>query len=235
MALLIKFGEKEHLEQLKQGIVHFSTFDSFQKDPTNFRGDKMEGRIYLDPSAPLQINGNDYSKYVKEAMLSFIHDCPVLSFSASMLSDKNCHLITEELYTPNEDFIAEMEQFGGYVLIFDALTFINSLRKTFENAECGLEFKPVVYIDKHNYLYVQDYYESLVGDRKEFAHLFIKDTANSYPLQNEWRMVIFDYKRHYYQEKTSGINIQTSFSTNMPICSIDEFKSLQCSRGFLCI
>ena len=168
-------------------------------------------------------------------MLSFIHDCPVLSFSASMLSDKNCHLITEELYTPNEDFIAEMEQFGGYVLILDALTFINSLKKTFENAECGLEFHPVVYIDKHNYLYVQDYYESLVGDRKEFAHLFIKDTANSYPLQNEWRMVIFDYKRHYYQEKTSGINIQTSFSTKMPICSIDEFKSLQCSRGFLCI
>ena len=51
--LFIKFGKKEHLEQLRNGIVHFSTLKTFQKDPTSFRGDKMEGRLYIDPKQPV--------------------------------------------------------------------------------------------------------------------------------------------------------------------------------------
>ena len=53
MVLLIKFGKKEHLEQLKNGIVHFSPIELFQEDPTDFRGDKMEGKHYIDTSKPL--------------------------------------------------------------------------------------------------------------------------------------------------------------------------------------
>ena len=34
--VLIKFGKKEHLEQLKNGIVHFSPIEAFQNDPTVF-------------------------------------------------------------------------------------------------------------------------------------------------------------------------------------------------------
>ena len=52
MEFLLKFGKKEHLEQLKNGIVHFSPIELFQEDVTAFRGDKMEGStsIYQSPS-----------------------------------------------------------------------------------------------------------------------------------------------------------------------------------------
>lgn len=119
-------------------------------------------------------------------------------------------------------------------LIFDAVAFINSLRKTLKIAGCGWESHPVIYIDKHNYELVRDYYEKLSVDRKNSAHLFVKDTANAYSIQNEWRMVIFDYGNYYSLDKTGGTNIPTSFFTQMPIFNIDELKTLQCSREFLC-
>ena len=235
MQLLIKFGKKEHLEQLRTGIVHFSRLETFQKDSTAFRGDKMEGKHYIDPSKPFLINGKDISGYVKEATISYeFVNCTVLSFSASLLSCKNSHLISDGIYTPNDDFIAEMKQFGDYFLIFDAVAFINSLRKTLKIAGCGWESHPVIYIDKHNYELVIDYYEKLSVDRKNSAHLFVKDTANAYSIQNEWRMVIFDYGNYYSLDKTGGTNIPTSFFTQMPIFNIDELKTLQCSREFLC-
>ena len=62
--LLIKFGKKTHLEQLQNGIVHFSPIELFQKDSTSFRGDKMEGREYIDLSKLLVVNGLDISKYL---------------------------------------------------------------------------------------------------------------------------------------------------------------------------
>lgn len=233
--LLIKFGKREHLEQLRNGIVHFSRLESFQNDPTSFRGDKMEGKNYIDLSKPFLINGTDFSHYVKEATISYeFVNCTVLSFSASVLSYKNCHLISEGIYTPNDDFIAEMSQFGDYFLVFEAIIFINSLRKTFETVGCDWECHPMAYMDKHNYGLVRDYYEQLGKDRKDSAHLFIKDTANSYSLQNEWRMAIFDHGNHYSLDENGGANIQTNFSTKMPIFSVDKLKTLQCSREFLC-
>ena len=75
MVLLIKFGKKEHLEQLKNGIVHFSPIELFQEDPTDFRGDKMEGKHYIDTSKPFLINGTDISMYIKEAVVSYELNC----------------------------------------------------------------------------------------------------------------------------------------------------------------
>lgn len=232
--LLIKFGRKEHLEQLREGIVHFSQLESFQNDPTPFRGDTMEGKNYIDQSKPLLINGIDISAYVDKVTIS--HEfvgCTVLSFSASMLSHKNCHMTSVGNYSLNDDFINEMSKFGDYCLIFDATFFINSLKETFENEGCGWEYHPVEYIDKHDYKLLQDYYGKLSKERIDSAHLFVKDTANSYSLQCEWRMVIFDYGNCYSVDENGGTNILTKFSTNMPIFSVDKLKTLECSREFL--
>lgn len=234
MQLLIKFGKKEYLEQLRTGIVHFSRLETFQKDPTTFRGDKMEGKHYIDPSKPFLINGTDFSGYVKEATISYEFDnCVVLSFSASMLSFQTCHIVSEGLYTPNDNFIAEMKQFGDSFLIIDASALINALKKEFESTRCSYEYHPIVYIDKRNYNQIQAYYTGLDNDRKITGHLFVKDTVRSYPLQNEWRVIVFDHENHYPLSDDST-NIQTSFTTQMPIFSIDELKTLQCSREFLC-
>lgn len=233
MVLLIKFGKQEHLEQLKNGIVHFSPIERFQEDPTDFRGDKMEGKHYIDTSKPFLINGTDISMYIEEVVASHELNCPVRSFSASLLSYKNCHIVSEGIYAPNDDFIAEMKKFGDHCLIFNAFDFIDSLAKEFELTGCGYEFRPVVYIDKHNYKLIRDYYDNLSDDRKSAAHLFVKDTASSYPLQNEWRMIFLDHSNHYRLNGTSGINLRTDFSTQMPIFSTDQLGTLRCTKEYL--
>ena len=222
MVLLIKFGKQEHLEQLKNGIVHFSPIEQFQEDPTDFRGDKMEGKHYIDTSKPFLMNGTDISMYIKEAVASYELNCPVCSFSASLLSYKNCHIVSEGEYAPNDDFIAEMKKFGDYFLLFNAFDFIDSLAKEFEITGCGYEYHPMVYIDKHNHELVRGYFDTKSEDQKSTAHLFVKDTTNSYPLQNEWRMIFLDHSNHYRLNGTSGINLRTDFSTQMPIFSTDQ-------------
>ena len=154
--ILIKFGKKEHLEQLKNGIVHFSSLKAFQEDPTAFRGDSMEGRLLLDPSKPFLINGKDISPYIQRAEISYELDCPLLSFSASMLSKDNCHQTSNGLYTINEEFINEMKQFGDHFLIFNAFAFINALIAEFRKTQCDYEFHPITYIDKNNHHLIQN-------------------------------------------------------------------------------
>ena len=233
VTLFIKFGEKEHLEQLRNGIVHFSTLETFQKDPTTFRGDRLDGRLLLDPSKPFVINGHDYSPYIKEAILSYETDRPQLSFSASMLSKKNCHKISNDLYSVNRDFVDEMRNFGEYFLIINAFEFINAMEDELEKAQCYYEYHRMTYIDKNDHLQIQSYFAGLSSERREFAHLFIKDTANSYPLQNEWRLVAFDIDNYYHAIGCDGINIQTGFSTQMPVLETAQLITLQCSENFL--
>ena len=109
MEFLLKFGKKEHLEQLKNGIVHFSPIELFQEDVTTFRGDKMEGKEYLNLSKPFVVNGVDISAYIEKAVISSIPDCPVRSFSASLLSHKNCHMVSEDTYALNENLLQQAQ------------------------------------------------------------------------------------------------------------------------------
>ena len=231
--LLIKFGEAEHLEQLKNGIVHFSTLETFQKDPTTFRGDRLDGKLFLEPDSPLIINGHDFSSYVKEATISYETNCPQLSFSASMLSKKNCFELPNGLYSVNEDFIEEMKQFGKHFLIFNAFEFIDAVVDELEKAQCYYEYHKMVYIDKNNHQLIRNYFSGLNSERQQFGHLFVKDTANSYPLQNEWRFVAFDVDSHYCTKNDDGTNIKTGFSTQMPVLKTKQLSTLQCSADFL--
>ena len=231
--LLIKFGKREHLEQLKNGIVHFSKLEVFQMDPTAYRGDRMEGKDYLDPTKPLLINGLDISPYLKEATISHEFEVPVLSFSASLLSQKNCHKISDDLYTLNDEFIAEMKQFGDHFLVFNAYEFIDALAKKCCSSKCGYEYHPMVYVDKHNYDQVREYYAGLNEERKHTGQLFIKDTINGYPLQNEWRFVVFDDNCHYHLDSHGGVNIQTDFCTEAPVFCTALLNTLECTKEFL--
>lgn len=230
--LLLKFGKKEHLEQLKNGIVHFSQLETFQNDPTTFRGDKMEGKEYIDPSKPFIINGHDISSYIKEATVSHEYECPLWSFSASMLSYKNCHQISDGIYSPNESFITEMKQFGDYFLSFNGYAFIDSLKQEFDRTQCSYEYHPIKYMDKHDYDLIHKYYSGFSEAESHTRHLFVKDTANGYPLQNEWRIVFFDHGNQY-KLNHGGVNIQTGFSTPMPIFPVNDLSTLRCSKEFL--
>ena len=231
--LLIKFGKKEHLEQLKKEIIHFSTLETFQKDPTSYRGDRLDGKILLDSRKPFIINGQDISSYIKEAAISYETDCPQLSFSAAMLSMKNCHKQSNDTYTINDSFVQEMQQFGDYFLLFNALPFIEALTNEFVRTQCLFEYHPLTYIDKSNHQLVQEHFARMSDEEKRFGHLFIKDTANSYPLQNEWRFITFDVHNCYHVLDDRGTNINTDFSTQMPVMETTCLHTLQCSEEFL--
>ena len=233
LPILIKFGKKEHLEQLKNGIVHFSTLETFQEDPTTFRGDSMEGRLRLDPSKPFLINGKDISPYIQRGETSYELDCPLLSFSASMLSMDNCHQEPNGLYTINKNFVKEMKQFGDHFLIFNAFAFIDALIAEFSKTQCNYEFQPMTYLDKNNHPLIQNHFAKMSEERREFGYLFLKDTANSYSLQNEWRFVVFDIHSQYCKRESRGTNIKTAFTTEIPVMETENLCTLQCSDEFL--
>ena len=230
--LFIKFGKKEHLEQLRNGIVHFSTLKTFQKDPTSFRGDKMEGRLYIDPKQPMLVNGLDISSFMKECVISYETNCPEFSFSASILSRKNCHKCTDGLYTVNQEYINEMRQFGECFLIINAFELIEALRTEFSNTGSGFEYHPIVYINKTNYSKIQEYFNNLSSKNRLTGHLFLKDDTNSYRIQNEWRMVLFDFNNHYPADN-NGVNVKTCYLTEMPVLDTESLATLRCSEEYL--
>ncbi len=229
--ILMKFGKKEHLEQLRNGMVHFRPIEYFQNEETAFRGDAMEGKLFLDPNKPFSINGHDYTDLIKEAIISYIIEGEMLSFSAAMLNKRNCHLINSELYTPNSDFINEMTKFGEYCLLFNGHDFVHHLRATLDRIQANYEWHPIFYHDKHDYDGIHAHFDSLTEERKQFCSLFIKGTE--YSNQHEWRMVIFDTRNQFPISDTGGVSINTEFTTQMPVIEAQLLHTLTCDESFL--
>ncbi len=67
--ILLKFGKKEHLEQLKSGSVHFRPVEYFQNEPTDFRGDSMEGTIGANGGVNIETEFNTEIPIFKTADL----------------------------------------------------------------------------------------------------------------------------------------------------------------------
>ena len=230
--LLMKFGEKEHLEQLKNGIIHFSPLSTFVEDSSCFRGDPLEGKLLIDLSHPVLINGLDITPYIEQATQSFVGFESILSFSASMLNHANCHAYKNGLYSPNDDYIAEMEQFGSHVLIFSANDFIIALNKTLKSHTCNFEYHPIFYCNKTDHTAISKYMKGRQIEKNPYDYCFIKDHT-PYSKQNEWRTIIHDIDGEFPIDSTGGFNLKTEFCTKMPIFETLELKSLQVSDEFL--
>ena len=229
--ILLKFGKKEHLEQLKSGSVHFRPVEYFQNEPTAFRGDRMEGKLYIDSTKPILINGFDISPYVEEVTQTYQIDGNVLSFSASKLSKKVCHRNEDGTFTPNNDFISEMLKFGEYVLAFNGYEFIDKLREALGKQQCPLKYRSILYCDKKSPKDVQSLFTGLTEEDKDLVYFFIKD--NDYSIQNEWRMVLFDIDNLFTIGANGGVNIETEFNTGIPIFKTADLITLKCSDDFL--
>lgn len=230
--LLLKFGKKEHLEQLKTGIVHFSPLASFIGDETKYRGDRLEGHLLADPTAPFLINGFDFAPYVQEATLSFVGVESILSFSASIVNYKNCHLIDDDIFTFNEDFVDEMEQFGGHALLIQGEDLLRHLKEKLKEYDCNCEWHPVFYCDKANHAAIHHYLVNKENPDGPYDYCFIKD-ATPYQKQNEWRFIIHDFENHLAAKNSGGVNVGTEFCTEIPIFETHSLKTAKISRRFL--
>ena len=71
--LLLKFGQKCHLESLKAGNLFFNPISKFRNDGTLFRGDENEGKIPINPST-FFIDGKCYGDIIKSVMASYEGD-----------------------------------------------------------------------------------------------------------------------------------------------------------------
>ena len=229
--MFLKFGKKEHLEQLKNGEVHFRPIETFQEDVTTFRGDAMEGKVYYDLRHPLIINGLDISPFAKDVVMSYDMGGTILTFSAAILCKGNCHRLESGLYAPNESFIEEMRQFGDWFLLFSGYELITDLKAALKTKEASIAWHPIHYCDKRNPDEVQKYFSSCPEGDEKCAHLFLKD--NSYSKQYEWRMAIIDVHKQFPISSNGGTNIKTGFYTKMPVMETNVLHTLECDEAYL--
>lgn len=230
--LFLKFGKKEHLQQLKDGVVHFRPLSSFKNDSTHFRGDRLEATLLIDKSHPVIINGMDISPYIKEVTQTFDGFDSILSFSAAKLDYNNCHAIEDGLFTVNDDFIAEMEQFGSHFLIFSAEEFIWGLEESLKMHTCNFVYHSIFYCDKTDHAAISRHFKDIEDTAEPYEYCFIKDYT-PYAKQNEWRIIIHDINSVFQIEDSGGVNIKTNFSTKMPIFETAALKTLQMSENYL--
>lgn len=230
--IFLKFGKKEHLQQLKEGIVHFRPLSSFIGDSTHFRGDRLEGKLLVDLSHPFLINGVDCAPYAQEITRTYDGFESILSFSVSKLDLTNCHITKDGLFTPNDDFIEEMKQFGSHVLIFSAENFISELNETLRLHKCNYSYHPIFYCDKTDHASISKHFKDKGDSADPYEYCFIKDYS-PYAKQNEWRIVIHDIADEFPIEKTGGVNITTKFHTEIPIFETTELRTLLSSKEYL--
>ena len=127
-----------------------------------------------------------------------------------------------------------MKQFGYYFLIINLTDFISTLSRELEEAQVGYECRLVTYVDKHDSEAVRKYYDNLDEFGRQSAYLFLKDVANSYSLQYEWRFVLFDHDNCYGSIcGSNGINLHTKYSTKAPVLHVDTLKGLRCDKECL--
>lgn len=187
---LFKVGKQEHLELLRNGIIHFMPLSYFRGDGTAFRGDELEGKYIIDTSQGLFINGIDVSKFGTgfRATMNYVDSDDVLIFCAAMLEQKNFEKHSSDSFAFEESFFNEMRKFGQYAIIFDHLQFIDSIKVALSNIRCNFTWGKVTYCNKNDHIHMRECIKNMEGQHSDTTIYFIKD--ESYQLQNEWRFII---------------------------------------------
>lgn len=187
---LFKVGKYEHLELLKNGIVHFMPLSYFRGDGTAFRGDELEGKYIIDASKGVFINGIDISKFGEgfRATMTHADSDDVLIFCAAILEQNNFEKLSPNSCGFEESFLGEMRKFGKYAIAFDPLQFIDSINAALNDIQCNSAWGKVTYCDKNDHIRMRDCIRDMEERHSDSTIYFIKD--ESYQLQNEWRFII---------------------------------------------
>lgn len=189
--LLIKFGEKKHLESLKQGYIYFNPIKKFRNDGTAFRGDPLEGKVPIDPNTlyfPDSAGNNIFDSVPRPdvATLSYVGDDDLLMFCCAAITDdilENDNRSKRRVL--KESFKDEMRQFGDYAICFWECELLQKLQSAQEE-NLGLIFDSrfITYHSKSDFSHT-DVYSSKRGVPSRY---FVKDTQ--YKHQNEWRTIL---------------------------------------------
>lgn len=185
--ILFKFGKKEHLESLQNGLIYFNSVSNYRKDGTAYRGDSWEGATPIDPTS-FRINGKDFSDITQSIKKTYEGDEKILMFCASMLNNNNIIKVGES-YKLAKNFREEMEQFGTHVLVFNfyEITHKLSLARKKYKPEFAFRTSPITYRDLSDFS-SGGYFKSYNSTGHLLDSFFVK--SDEYKKQNEWRIIL---------------------------------------------
>lgn len=228
MFLLAKFGEKKHLEALKDGSLHFSAVKIYRNDGTDYCGDSMEGAIPINPHTikMYDADGNnlfDNIPYPTSVSEFIQEDDSLLMFCASVITMKV--LIEQEsgIYTLSNEFKEAVKNFGDYVLVFWSCDLSSQLHGTQKNyrPKFGFESGKMLYRDLSDYSSDGSYCTAYNTTGRFTDRYFVKDLK--YANQNEWRIILDGTDESLPINDNGGYDIPIGKLTSSMVISRDTF------------
>lgn len=208
--LMIKFGRKEDLEQLKEGTIYFSKLQTHRDDTTAFRGDFTEGKIAIDPdtlSIQDSAGGNIFNSLPRpdNVYLSNANDGDLLVFCCSIITDNILEENLDGTKTFSKGFRNEMVKFGDYAMCFWEYEIQNKLVSAAkENSNLFYEYGAITYCDKSDFSSPSN----CNTHKSMLSQYFTKDIA--YKFQNEWRVIIDGKCSPLELNRPKGFVLETS-------------------------
>lgn len=230
--LLAKFGKKEHLETLKNGEIYFSAIKKYRNDGTAYRGDKMEGKIPINPNEIKMFdeNGIDIWPKLNKGLVSvsqsWVGDDDLLMFCAAAITEHIMEETENNVWKLTDKFKEAIKEFGDYVILIWSNELINKIIKSEENSdnELGFETGFITYRDLSDFSEMDVY-------RKTGSQLdpyFVK--GESYRDQNEWRMILYREEKMQLNESDGKIIHSTSFENAMILKTVDFLEQFTMER-----
>lgn len=220
----IKVGKKEHLEELKKGMVFFARNELFLNDDTDFRGDPNEGKRFIDPTKiKIIIDGKDifqeeripYPFSVKEEIegIEKIHIfcCSVLTENVRE-GEKNKRL--------TDEFVKEMSNFGDHFLFFDLRELTKHIYNAVVDTKIGMDARFVRYKDIFH-----DFSSTEFHTNSFYNRFFIKD--EKYKVQSEYRIIINGHEEELISNCEKGYILEIDPLQIGDIYEIDALKTVE--------
>lgn len=206
---LVKFGTKEHLQQLADGYMFFNAVKSYREDKSDYRGDLNEGKIPVNPQKIELImqNGENLFDIVSRpdtVMRSVVGDEKTLLFCASKLDEKVFRKINDtNRKNLCDEFRSEVHKFGDYALLITANELIYKMQKLVDHKYTGFLRGSVEYRDLKDFSEEQDFGKIYFPNENFYDPFFVKDVK--YTWQNEWRMILQDGKARISKPCGTGV------------------------------
>lgn len=208
--LIAKFGQKEHIKQLKDGNIFFNSIETYRNDGTDYRGDLMEGRIPIDPRSikifdEMGKNIFDYVSYPDSIAQSIVGDENLMMFCAATITKNIVASKKDNIWVFNKEFQASVKDFGDYVLLLWTAELLEHISNAVDinGQRIAYDSGMILYRDLTDYEHTEEYRKT----GSSFDRYFVK--SQSYKNQNEWRVIINGEKESLVPNCGSGFLLKT--------------------------
>lgn len=186
VSILAKFGKKVHLESLKDGQLYFNPIQKYRNDVTDWRGDRNEGVIPIDPSKISIKNEEGKDIFIdlcipRPTRISqfLLGDEGTFIFCSTVITKDILKVKNKNKYVLKDKFKKAIQYFGDYVLIFDGREIIEHLNCLYKKNEIAFGYKagPIIYRDLGNFSENSNYKTAYNITESVYHRYVIKDLS----------------------------------------------------------